>query len=387
MKSKNRWIATAVGVGLLLLGLGGARAWVKTKPQAQRSRKMSSMIPVVETAPWSVGSCSLKVEGLGTVVADQLVALKPEVSGRVVAVRKGLVEGCRVRRGELLVELDPADYRLACAQAKAALLAAQSRLRIEEGNQAVARHEMALMPNLVDESYRDLMARAPQLASSRAEVNSAQAALGLAELNLERTKIRAPFDGVVVRTDADVGDSAQPATELLRLAATDRYLVRASIPIHSLQPLSQLGQTPYSAQLILSDGAMRAAQTDQLLPDLTETGRMAQLLLAVDAPYAGPGRPLLLGEVVRFEIAGERVDDVAHISREYLRDGDVVWMLDREQTLRILPADVLHGSDDEVVVRVAGAEGLELVTTDLAVAVDGMTLRRVGTPAVSEATP
>jgi RND family efflux transporter MFP subunit len=383
MKNK-RFIAVGVGVALVVIGIIGAVSFVKTKPQAQRKRAMSSMVPVVETMPWTVSSLPRVVDGLGTVIADKSAMIKSEVSGRIVAVSDALIEGGLVKKGELLMEIDDAEYRYDVADAEGDLLDAQADLRLEEGNQAVARHEMTLIGEAVDEAYKDLMLREPQLQSAQATVMSAQAALDTAKLDVERTKIRAPYDAVIVSVDADVGDYATTSTELVELAATSRYFIRASVPLRSLTPLPMLGKTPYSARLTLSDGSELPAETFKLLPDLTATGRMAQLLLVVNDPYGVNGRPLLLNEMVSFRIQGDVVDGVSLLPRRYLRDGNVVWMIDDAETLHILSAEVLQGYADEVLVRVDGIDGMELVTTDLSAASEGMQLRRVGAQEGSE---
>lgn len=383
MSENRRSIAIMTGCALLVIGVVGAVVMVKTKPQAERMRPMSSMIPVVETVPLEVATRPRVVEGLGTVIADKSVEIRPEVSGKIVTVSDALVEGGHVQKGDVLVQIEPADYRLALSRAEASLLTAQSNLRLEEGEQSVAQHEMELLDDAgdVDESYRDLMLREPQLLAAQANVASARAALKSAELNLDRTTIRAPFDAVVVSKDADVGDVAQASSMLVELAAIDRFFVRASVPLSALEPLPNLGKEQYPATVTLSDGSQREARSYKLLPDLTQTGRMAQMLLVVDNPYVeSAARPLLLAEMVRFRIQGEQAADSSLIPRSYLRDGDVVWMMDGENKLNILPAEVLQGYADEVLVRVDGAADMELITTDLVAAVDGMQLRRVGEP-------
>jgi RND family efflux transporter MFP subunit len=377
----NRFIAVVIGISLVVIGVIGAIALVKTKPEAQRKRGMSGMIPVVEAIKLEVSSQPLVIEGLGTVIADKSATMKSEVSGRIVAVSDALVEGGRVQKGDVLLEIDDAAYLLDVADAEGDLLDAQADLRLEEGQQAVARHEMNLIGEDVDEAYKDLMLREPQLKSAQAAVMSAQAALDSATLDLQRTKITAPFDGVIVSVVADIGDYASTSTELVELAAINRYFVRAAVPLSSLLPLPMLGKKPYSAVLTLSDGTTRRAQSYKLLPDLTEKGRMAQLLLVVEDPYGAKGRPLLLNEMVRFSVQGETVDGVSLLPRKYLRDGNVVWMMDAEKKLRIVSAEVLQGYPDDVLVRVDNTDELQLVITDLSVASEGMQMRLVGDPA------
>ena len=299
-------ISILIGIALLAGGIIAAQIFIKTKPEAKRRGGMSSMVPVVETMPLTASSQPLKIDCLGTVIADKDAAIQAEVTGRITAVNPKLVEGELIKKGDVLVEIDNTDYKLALLTAEANLLKAQSSYRIEEGQQDVVRHELKLMGDKESGNYRDLMLREPQLKSAEAEIKSAQAAVESAKTNLSRTKITAPFDAVIVATDADIGDYAQPSKTLLELAATDRYFIRASVPLSALEPLPELGKQPYSAEVTLSDATTRNAETYKLLPDLTEKGRMARILLSAENPYdAKHGRPLLLNEVVRINITGE----------------------------------------------------------------------------------
>ncbi|MDF7826434.1 efflux RND transporter periplasmic adaptor subunit [Pontiellaceae bacterium B12227] len=376
--STRRIVSIIIGLAFIAGGFLAARYFMKNKPEAQRRKGMSSMVPVVETTKIKAADQVRGVECLGTVAADKSAALQPEVSGRIVAVAPGLVEGGLVKKGEVLVEIEAADYELALAKAEANLLTAQSNYRIEEGQQDVVRHELDLMGSEEEDSYRDLMLREPQLKSAEANVKSAELAVESARLNLARTKIRVPFDAVIISENADVGDYAQSSKTLVELAATDRYFVRASIPLSSLEPLPKLGKQPYAATLVLSDGTTRSAQTYKLLPGLSEKGRMARLLLTADTPYNGESRPMLIDEYVRVRIEGETVKNAVMLPRIYLRDGNVVWTIDAESKLRILPATVLQGYANDVLVRIEGPAKLEILTSDLPAAVQGMQLRRVG---------
>ncbi len=383
MKQKilNNLIGFIISIAVLTAGILGGMYFIKSKPEAQRRRPMSSMVPVVETAPFTIAEQTLKVDCLGTVIADSSASLQAQVSGRIEEVSPRLVAGELVRKGDILVQIEIADYQLALAKAEANLLTAQTKLRIEDGQQDAVRHELELMGGNISESHRDLMLREPQLKSAQAAVRSAELAVESAQLNLERTTIRAPYDAVVVSRNANVGDFASANKVLVELASIQRYFIRASVPLKSLGYLPQLGNKAYAAIVTLSDGSEREAKTYKLLPDLSERGRMARILLTVDEPYENDtGRPMLLGEYVRVSIEGDPVPRTSLIPRKYMRDGNVVWMIDPDNKLKVLNAEILQGYEDEMLVRVNANPRMEIVTTDLAMAVDGMELRRAGDP-------
>lgn len=379
MGEKNRFFKMMIGIGILVLGIVAAVVMVKTKPQAQR-QKMSAMIPVVETATLSTTSTPVSVSCMGTVIADREVALQAEVSGQVTNVMTGLVEGSLVHRGDVLLTIDSRDYALAVSQAEAALHSAQSSLRLEEGNQAVARHELELVGTdiPVDDAYKDLMLRDPQLKAEKAAVESAEAALAKAKLNLERTKITAPFDAVVKAVNVDAGDYALSSKTLIELVAADRFFIRTSIPVSSLAFFPDIGKTAFDAQAVLTDGAVRHGTVYKLLPDLSEQGRMARILVAVQNPLdAESGRPMLLGESVRVKLFGKEMDGVCLVDRSSLHDGSVIWMLDPEDKLHICPAEVVQGYADRVLVRVSFSKDWKLITSDIPAPVEGMLLHVV----------
>lgn len=382
MGENNRILKMIIGIGLIVAGLAVALIMKYTRPQAER-KPMSAMIPAVETAPLSTISTSVTVSCMGTVIADREAAIQAEVSGRIRAVMPGLTEGAAVEKGDVLLTIDPEDYALAVQKAQAALESARSALRLEEGQQAVARREMDLAgPALpADDAWRDLMLRQPQLKSAQAAVASAEASLQQALRNLERSGVTAPFAAVVQEVNAAEGDYASSGKTLVRLVASDRFFVRASIPISSLSLLPDNGRSPCRAEIILTGGEIRHGVLYQLLPDLSAQGRMARVLVAVENPRdAGTGRPMLLGEAVRVNLSGRPADEVCLIRREHVHDGPVIWMADPDRRLRICPVEIIQGYEDSLLVRAAFSPDWNLVVSGIPAPVEGMALNVLGAP-------
>jgi hypothetical protein len=119
----------------------------------------------------------------------------------------------------------------------------------------------------------------------------------------------------------------------------------------------------------------------RLRSDLDEKGRMARVLAAVDDPLglADAERPaLLLGAFVRAEIQGRRLKNVLALDRNWLRDGDVVWVMDSAGKLAIRRPQIVYRGTDQVFIRDGVEAGDRIVTSNLAVAVTGMPLRTAG---------
>jgi len=355
---------------------------VKMKPKAER-KAMSSMIPVVELIDLIPVSTSTVVQCMGMVIADRETSLEAEVSGRITAVHPGLVEGGLVSQGDVLITMDSRDYELAVDEARAALQRAESSLRLEEGSQAVSQHEMALIgaDTQIDPAYQDLMLRKPQLQTAQANVDSARANLAAAQLKLDRTQICAPFDAVVQAVSVSEGDTARSGKMLVKLVARDRLFIRASLPVSSLSEFPNLGDVSYPAQMIFADGVKCGGTLHKILPDLSEGGRMARVLIAVNRPFDGETvRPLLLDEMASVEIAGRTVENVFLMDRSSLRDGSVLWMMAPDERVRICPAELVQGYADDVLVRSVFSNDWKLIISDLPAPVDGMKVRVYAAP-------
>jgi len=167
-------------------------------------------------APGAGGSEVLTATGY--VVARQRASVSSEVAGRLEALYVG--EGSRVTKGQVLGVLRNQDQRTAVESAKAALHAAdaarvEAEANTREQDLALKRVRELLARGLVSQSEadqieaRDAVARA-RVASAAAETENARARLHAAELEYQKTFIRAPFAGAVLRKEAEVGEIVSP---------------------------------------------------------------------------------------------------------------------------------------------------------------------------------
>jgi len=182
-------LAGRVAVTLVVVGLavaGGRWLWVRYNVE-----------------PWTRD---------GRIRAD-VVQVSPDVSGLVTEVR--VKNDQTVAAGDVLLVLDQPRYELALRQADAAVISAEVAL-------AQARRESARNRGLTDlvtsEQVEEGQSKVDQLA---AQLNSARVARDLAQLNLERTTIRTPINGVVTNVELQPGDYASAGHQVLALVATD----------------------------------------------------------------------------------------------------------------------------------------------------------------------
>jgi membrane fusion protein (multidrug efflux system) len=147
-----------------------------------------------------------------------IVSTAPKIAGRVAAVH--ITDNQDVKKGELLVEIDPADAQAALAQAKANL--AKARATRNKADQDQRRALELFGKGGISEEQRDTALQAASTAKADTEADAA--AVQQAELNLQYTKINAPEDGRVTNKAVEPGDYVQVGQNLFALVTLERWL-------------------------------------------------------------------------------------------------------------------------------------------------------------------
>lgn len=390
----RRWLPRIVGgvckIVLTLLLLGGAAAVYKhqmdTSPRAQRQTpaRQARLVQVVATQK---GSHTIAVSAMGPVVPAQQVTLHPQVAGQIVEVCETLIPGGLIETGKKLITIDPRDYQAQVRQRRADVARAVENLKVEQGNQAIARQEFELLGEIIAEEDRELVLREPQLASAQSAWESAKAALEKAELDLARCEITAPFNAVIQDKHADLGATVTAGTQLVTLIGTDEAWVDLKVPISQLRWImipQRNGDTGSSVRvyntLAWGPEEFRTGRVVRLYGEIEAEGRMARLLVAVDDPFclkpAHRDQPkLLMGTFVQAEIEGRTLESVFPIARPHLRDNDTVWIMDANNQLEIRPVRIVYRGPERVFVDAGIEENERLILTDIAAPVAGMPLR------------
>lgn len=385
-EGRRRWSAAVLPFALLAGCLALAFVLLETGPVAERGPTPRAERDV-EVVPVRKSRGTARIDAMGTVVPARQIVLQPQVGGLVVEVASEFVPGGRFAAGDLMIRIEPRDYALALRRAESELTQARSELRLEVGNQSVAELEYGLLGETISDADRDLVLRQPQLESVRARVESAEAAVAQARLDLERTVVRAPFDALVRMRGVDLGARVDPATPITTLVDTSAYWVEVLIPVSQLAWIETTseGNVPGSPALVSIPGApagrdQREGHAFRLLADLEAEGRMARLLVRVDDPisllpeHAGKP-PLLLDSFVNVSIEGRSLEGVVAIDRALLRNGDRAWVLDDAGRLAIRELTIAFRGVDHVLVSEGLADGELVVSSELTAPVVGMALR------------
>jgi HlyD family secretion protein len=271
----------------------------------------------------------------GTVRSRRRATLSSEVGGRVTALPAG--KGTRVRRGDVLMRVASGDYRAQAAAQEGALAAAraahaESCRAAELAERDLARNRELARERLVSAEILDQLqtrrdGAAAACEASRARVAQAQAALEVARVNLEKTVLRAPFDGVVAEITTEVGEWITPSPPGLPIPPVIVLLDDRAIFVSA--PMDEVDVGKVSA-------GQPVRITMEAFPDRSFPGRVTRV-----APYVAEA----LEQNRTFEIETE-FDDAAFARRlapGSSADVEVIREV-RERALRIPSDAVMEGS-------------------------------------------
>ncbi len=153
----------------------------------------------------------------GTVRA-YVVTEAPEVSGRLVSLP--VVADQFVHKGDLLMEIEPTDYQIAVATARANVQQAQADLENKQA-EAARREQLTTLATSIEEKQT----YAAAARSAEATLHHNQAALAQAEVNLQRTRIVSPVNGYVTNLTAQTGDYVSAGQRVISLINSDSFWV------------------------------------------------------------------------------------------------------------------------------------------------------------------
>lgn len=352
---------TGVGLALCFLVLVG-------KPATQPTQLPEPRRPLVDIIVAEPSEHSIAVRTQGTVEPVRRVVLVAQVSGKVETVNDRFLDGRFFKAGDILLELEKADYQFAIARAEAQEAAAAQRVAEERGRNLQAQREWR---DLGTSEANDLFLRKPQLRAAEASLLAAKADVAAAKLALERTTVRAPFDGRLEKKSADLGQFVAPGTVLAHIYATDR--VEIHLPISDSQlallelPLFETTVEAYP-EVVLSArfGGERwqwQGQIARVEASIDRDSRVTFAIAEVSDPFASSGSrrpPLTPGLFVEASISGKPIQQAVELPATALRGDNTVLWVNENSRLERLSVELLRREQDRVWVRGVAA-GVQIV--------------------------
>ena len=379
-------------LGILFLSL------ISRKPEERPKFDSAPLVRVVEAASETY---QFDVRSQGEVSPGREGDLIPQVSGEVLWISPAFEAGGFFEAGQTLVRIDPADYRVERATARAAVARAKSEFS-RTGKDRDRQRRLA-QQSVASQSRIDDAENAYRIAE--ASLREAEARLEKAERDLGRTELKAPYRGRVRSEQADLGQFVTRGSAIGRIYSVDYAEVRLPLPDRDLAYLdvplvpqkltletaserNEAEETPARREpkvLLEANFAGERHRWEGALvrteAELDSRSRMIHVVARVPDPYGLETErtaPLAVGLFVEASIAGAVVDDTFVLPRDALRENDQVYVIDAEGLLHFRDVEILRAEREQFVVR-GGLEAGELVcVSPLSAAINGMSVRIAG---------
>lgn len=383
-------------IPILVLGvaIGGFLLLVKTKPEAQPVTITEKAWPVAVVRA-SPASLSPELTLYGRIEAQWDSRLTAAVSAEVIDV--AVREGDLVNAGELLVRLDPSDTRLQLSQAEARIGTELARhqanleaLPREQSLLALARKELSRARDLVNKKLASqstldtarqavdrqaiaLSTRETAIQEHDARMAELTAARDQAQLDLDRTRVKAPFAGRIAKLLVSPGQRVRVGDGLMHIYDTDSLVVRAQIPNDQLgtvrDAMANGASLTASGEL---DGRPLNAKLARLAGEAGAGGGVPGLF-RVDRPDAGV-RP---GRFVQLTLKLPPRDDLLALPAQALYGLNRIYVVDNAQRLRSVKVqrigDQAADGQSQVLVKAPQlAADSRVLVTQLPNAMDGL---------------
>ena len=385
----NKKKTLLISLGIILVSVLVTSLVFFTEPTAQREGAMKKTAMLVETIKVNRQAYSPVIVATGNVQASKDILLSPQVSGPITSISEDFSPGAYVKKGQMLVQINPADYQNTLKLRQSDLELAKADLRVEMGRQDVAKKDYELVGQDLSPENKALVLREPQLQSARATVASAEASVQQAQLNLQRSTIRAPFDAHIITRNANVGSQVNTSTTLGRLVGMEEYWVVANVPVAKIPYLSfaENNDLDGTKVTITSEtnwpgGLSREGTLYRLVGALDNQTRLARVIVRVKDPLArtieNKDQPqMIIGSFVEVNMEARELKDVVRIDRAFLRKNDDVWVM-KDGKLQIRDVKLVFEDSRYAYI----SEGLEdddlVITSNLATVVEGSPLRTEG---------
>lgn len=358
-------------------------------PETPERRGARGPVMAVETLTTEPVDYQVMLESYGTVQPRTQSVLIAQVGGQIISVDENVREGGFFEKGDVLVEIDARDYAADVRIAEAALADARSALAEAEARTNQAREDWARLGN--EGEAPDLVLRIPQLEAARARVASAESGLTKARLDLERTRIVAPFAGRILKKFVDVGQVVPPNSQIAEIYATDYVEIRLplrnrDLPYIDLPESYRFSDAPDSAAhnaIIESDlvgeetWAAALVRTESAIDD---AARQLHVIAQIDDPFGRDNEtrtPLKIGQYVTAKLEGRTLRDAIVIPNNTIYQGTYVYTV-VDGVLRRRDIDIAWQNDAEAVIGAGLEAGEELVITPLGQVTSGIRVSVIG---------
>ncbi|MFT6269198.1 MAG: RND family efflux transporter MFP subunit [Alphaproteobacteria bacterium] len=328
---KSVFIKILILIAMLTVGFG-IMGIIHAVAEETEEKKPVDARPVISVEALVAIDHQIEITSFGELMPLESTELSAQVSGEVLSWNKNFVAGGVVKRDEVLFTIESDTYEAAVLQAEAQISLAKATLIEEQARQQVAKREAR---NLPQSQVSDLYLRKPQVISAQAQLKSAEASLRIANRNLAKTEVRAPYDALIISRDVGTGQFVSTGMKVAHLNNIETAEI--TIPIAGFDSgfiQDSLQNIVANVSTIGKINITREGMVNRNLGVVDQNTRMQHLVVRVEDPYGiENGLPSIkFGTYVQVKFAGKVIENVFKVPQSLVNNRKI-WLVDSDNLL------------------------------------------------------
>jgi RND family efflux transporter MFP subunit len=341
---------------------------VLTKPVAEIKERIR-YIPSVDIWEAEVSDYDVIIKSQGVTKPKRSTILAAEVAGKVVAVSPKFEVGEYFDKGEIILEIDMADYE--ATESQAASVLADAKLALEKES-ALAKQALIDWKALGgDGTPNDLVLRKPQMQSVLAKVVSAKAGFEKAARDLDRTKIRSPYKCQIRESLVELGSTLAAGSAAAAVDSANDFELRLPVSLEDYAFIDVIAGAPLTLEAKIAGVVYK--WRGELLRTEGQVDQSSQSVFFVANVNAVEGDKFLSsGLFLNAKISGKKLKDVYALPRKALYGKNKIIIVGSDNKVSSREVVVIRTERNKVIVKNGIENGERIATTPILNVINGM---------------
>lgn len=317
---------------ILFLGIIASRTLAGSAPPMKKKIIKEVLIPA-KTTEISPTDVTTSFTTYGTVEGRDQASLIPQVTAKILSISENFRVGNSVKKGEVLLTLERTDLEVLYQDKLATVSEIESNIAAEEVLALQAREEWVASGRKL-ENATPFRLRQPQLKALSASLESAKISVTKALLDLDRTIIKAPYDGLVASRTANLGELASPQNSVGEIYALDKAEVRLSLSATQFAQATDLQNLGASDKVITTTlssaenpDLKREAQIVRMNPVVDSQNQVRYVIAEFEEPFNSAKGALPIGTFVNATITGKTLTAIYQIPETAIINDTYIWIV------------------------------------------------------------
>lgn len=324
---------------LLFIGFFIRTKLIESAPPVKK-KEISELVITTEVAQVTPANHPTEISAYGTLTTRDEANIVPQVSARILWLSNDFRVGNQIKKGDIIARLDKYDLEVLVANQQASIAQLESQLAEEQVLSQQSKDEWIASGRDI-KSASEYRLRKPQIKSLNAQLNSAKASLLKAERDIERTIIKAPFNGIVSRRSTNIGEWATPQSSLGNLFNSERAELNITLTQQQYATVKsklKFGLDKDSTLITISPennpNITREAQLVRFNPIVDSKNQSLSLIAELQEPFSSEKGRIDIGAFVNVIIQGAEVKNAYAITESSIINDNYLWKVENDQLIK-----------------------------------------------------